>query len=99
MGPARGDSAKALTVRQAARISAIEGKDLLRMGDRAMVTFEWCHRPEFLCEGTRIIFREGRTKGVGVIRTICADVPRTPPRTYKTTHIATVESAHVAEAR
>ena len=89
----------ALTVRQAARISAIEGKDLLRMGDRAMVTFEWCHRPEFLCEGTRIIFREGRTKGVGVIRTICADVPRTPPRTYKTTHIATVESAHVAEAR
>ena len=38
------------------------------MGDRATVTFEWNHRPEWVKEGTRVIFREGRTKGVGVVR-------------------------------
>jgi len=75
-----------VTVRQAARICAIAGKDILRMGDRALVTFEWSHRPEFLMLGTRVIFREGRTKGVGVVRATLPDVPRTPPRNYKTQH-------------
>ena len=72
-----------VTVRQAARIVSISGKDVLRMGDRALVTFEWSHRPEYLCEGSRIIFREGRTKGIGVIRATLPDVARTPPRNYK----------------
>lgn len=72
-----------LTVRQCARIVKMEGKDVLRMGDRALVTFEWNHRPEFVKVGTRVIFREGRTKGVGVVRATLPDVPRTPPTNYK----------------
>ena len=72
-----------LTVRQCARIVAMEGRDVLRMGDRAMVTFEWNHRPEFMKMGSRVIFREGRTKGVGVVREVNPDVPRTPPTNYK----------------
>lgn len=77
-----------LTVRQSARIIDIAGKDskqkdLLRSGDRAMVTFEWSHRPEFLCEGSRIIFREGRTKGIGIVREVMPDIPRTPPKNNK----------------
>jgi len=66
-----------VSVRQAARINGIEGKDLLRMGDRATVHFEWCHRPEFMIPGSRIIFREGRTKGIGVVRSISPDSART----------------------
>jgi GTPase len=73
-----------VTVRQAARIMSIEGKDVMRMGDRALVTFEWSHRPEYVSVGTRIIFREGRTRGIGVIRFINPDVSRTPFRNYKT---------------
>jgi GTPase len=72
-----------LTVRQCARIVKMEGKDVLRMGDRALVTFEWNHRPEYVKVGTRVIFREGRTKGVGVVRATLPDVPRTPPVNYK----------------
>jgi GTPase len=77
-----------LTVRQSARIVEIadkdsKQKDLLRSGDRAMVTFEWSHRPEFLCEGSRIIFREGRTKGIGIVRCIMPEIPRTPPKNNK----------------
>ena len=74
-----------VTVRQAASICEIAGgdKEVLRTGDRALVTFEWCHRPEFLECGARIIFREGRTKGIGVIREIMSEVPRTEFLNYK----------------
>jgi len=57
----------ALTVRQAARIHAISQYDVLRTGDRARVTFQFLYRPEFLVIGSRIVFREGRTKGIGTI--------------------------------
>lgn len=39
----------------------------LRSGDRATVRFRFLQRPEFLTLGTRFVFREGRTKGIGVI--------------------------------
>ena len=47
-------------------------RDLLRSGDRATVRFRFKQRPEYVTMGTRFIFREGRTKGVGVV------VPRPP---------------------
>ena len=73
-----------LTVRQCARIVRMEGgREVLRMGDRATVTFEWNHRPEWVKVGTRVIFREGRTKGVGVVRKVMPEIPRTPPTNYK----------------
>ena len=41
---------------------------LLRSGDRARVTFEFLYRPEYLVIGSRMVFREGRTKGIGQVR-------------------------------
>mmetsp|Transcript_39040 Transcript_39040/g.103192 ORF Transcript_39040/g.103192 Transcript_39040/m.103192 type:complete len:193 (-) Transcript_39040:154-732(-) len=57
-----------LTVRQACKVVAVDGESgLLRSGDRAHVTFQFMYRPEYLVFGARIIFREGRTKGIGKI--------------------------------
>ncbi|KAJ2736525.1 hypothetical protein IW152_000700 [Coemansia sp. BCRC 34962] len=59
------------SVRQTARILSIEQADgsaeTLRTGDRARVVFQFIRHPEYLTEGTRLIFREGRTKGVGKV--------------------------------
>lgn len=43
------------------------GNNYLRTGDKATVTFQFMYRPEFLREGTKLIFREGRTKGIGKV--------------------------------
>jgi len=65
-----------LGIRQAARLVDIVGKDVLRIGDRAQVRFRFCYRPEYLKPGIRIIFREGRCKGIGVISSVdCAQAP------------------------
>ncbi|KAK4519019.1 Cut9-interacting protein scn1 [Mucor velutinosus] len=53
-------------VRQTASIITTD-KTVLRTGDRAKVEFEFVKNPEYLTIGTRLIFREGRTKGVGKI--------------------------------
>lgn len=37
----------------------------VRTGDRALVTFEFAHYPEYLIVGSKLIFREGSTKGIG----------------------------------
>ncbi|KAI9480225.1 P-loop containing nucleoside triphosphate hydrolase protein [Coemansia mojavensis] len=57
-------------VRQTARVLSIcsandENEDALRTGSRARVLFQFIRHPEHLTEGTRLVFREGRTKGVG----------------------------------
>ncbi|KAG2234910.1 hypothetical protein INT48_000337 [Thamnidium elegans] len=53
-------------VRQTASIITTD-KTVLRTGDRANVRFKFVKNPEYLTIGTRLIFREGRTKGVGKI--------------------------------
>ncbi|ORY97237.1 P-loop containing nucleoside triphosphate hydrolase protein [Syncephalastrum racemosum] len=53
-------------VRQSATILTME-EQVLRTGDKANVQFELIRNPEYLVVGTRLIFREGRTKGVGTI--------------------------------
>jgi len=45
-------------------------KQFIRTGDRAVVHFRFMQKPEYLKIGTRIIFREGRTKGVGKVTSI-----------------------------
>ena len=35
---------------------------VLRTGDRANVQFEFISRPEFVKEGMKLLFREGKTK-------------------------------------
>ena len=53
-------------VRQAARVVAMDC-ERLRSGDRACVRFRFLQRPEYLTSGTRFVFREGRTKGIGMV--------------------------------
>ncbi|KAJ2902630.1 hypothetical protein MKZ38_000297 [Zalerion maritima] len=45
----------------------------IRTGDRATVAFQFVQRPEYLVPGDRLIFREGRTKGLGIVKSIGYD--------------------------
>ncbi|KZV66905.1 GTP-binding protein 1 [Peniophora sp. CONT] len=55
-------------VRQTVRIVSIDHpQGLLRTGDRATVIFEFISHPEFVKKGMKLLFREGKTKGLGVI--------------------------------
>ncbi|KAF2236174.1 putative GTP binding protein [Viridothelium virens] len=45
----------------------------IRTGDRAMVAFRFVQRPEYLAVGDRILFREGRTKGLGIVKSLGYD--------------------------
>ncbi|KAG0258603.1 hypothetical protein DFQ27_004541 [Actinomortierella ambigua] len=59
-------------VRQTARVIAMDKPEqILRTGDRATVRFQFLH-PAFLKVGARLIFREGRTKGIGKVSKIVA---------------------------
>ncbi|MCE7737333.1 MAG: elongation factor 1-alpha, partial [Candidatus Heimdallarchaeota archaeon] len=61
------------SISQAARITSIDSKQI-RTGDRAIVEFEFLYRPEHIRSGQRIIFREGRTKGIGIVNSILDDL-------------------------
>ncbi|THV05041.1 GTP-binding protein 1 [Dendrothele bispora CBS 962.96] len=55
-------------VRQTVRIVGMDNpQGVLRTGDRATVQFEFISHPEFVKEGMKLLFREGKTKGLGVI--------------------------------
>jgi GTPase len=76
------------TAQQCAKILNID-KGIIRTGDKAKVRFRFASHPEYLVEGTRLIFREGRAKGIGRVVTIFpttetekahAVAPAAPPR-------------------
>ncbi|EJW83702.1 GTP-binding protein AGP-1, partial [Wuchereria bancrofti] len=54
------------SIRQTATIVHMT-KTVLRTGDRDMVTFKFIKNPEYLSVGSRMVFREGRTKAVGTV--------------------------------
>jgi len=55
-------------IRQTVRIVGMDNPNgVLRTGDRATVQFEFISNPEYLKEGMKLLFREGKTKGLGVI--------------------------------
>ncbi|KAI0374003.1 GTP-binding protein 1 [Pilatotrama ljubarskyi] len=55
-------------VRQTVRIVSMDHpQGILRTGDRATVIFEFISHPEYIKEGMKLLFREGKTKGLGVI--------------------------------
>ncbi|KAI9062861.1 P-loop containing nucleoside triphosphate hydrolase protein [Trametes sanguinea] len=55
-------------VRQTVRIISMDHpQGILRTGDRATVTFEFISHPEYIKEGMKLLFREGKTKGLGVV--------------------------------
>ncbi|PFH62295.1 hypothetical protein XA68_14290 [Ophiocordyceps unilateralis] len=64
------------SVSQTCAIVAID-RDLIRTGDRATVAFRFLQRPEFLRPGDRLLFREGHTKGLGIVKSLGYD-PRCP---------------------
>ncbi|KAF2180952.1 hypothetical protein K469DRAFT_729618 [Zopfia rhizophila CBS 207.26] len=52
-------------------------RPFIRTGDRAQVAFRFVQRPEYLTVGDRILFREGRTKGLGIVKAVGYD-PNNP---------------------
>ncbi|KAF2851649.1 hypothetical protein T440DRAFT_498192 [Plenodomus tracheiphilus IPT5] len=48
-------------------------RQYIRTGDRAQVAFRFVQRPEYLTVGDRILFREGRTKGLGIVKRVGYD--------------------------
>mmetsp|Transcript_34584 Transcript_34584/g.39179 ORF Transcript_34584/g.39179 Transcript_34584/m.39179 type:complete len:501 (+) Transcript_34584:168-1670(+) len=56
-------------IRQAAKVVEMS-KETLRTGDKGLVRFRFMYYPEYLHEGMTVLFREGRTKGLGAISTI-----------------------------
>ncbi|KAK7426133.1 hypothetical protein QQZ08_007443 [Neonectria magnoliae] len=48
-------------------------RELIRTGDRATVAFRFVQRPEYLTPGDRLLFREGRTKGLGIVKSVGYD--------------------------
>lgn len=53
-------------IRQCAQVKQMSC-ELLRTGDKAIVTFRFCYHGEYLSVGETILFREGRTKGLGKV--------------------------------
>jgi len=53
-------------VRQVAKIYEMD-KPLIRTGDETNAKFAFKYRPEYMEVGSKITFREGRTKGIGVV--------------------------------
>merc|ERR1712000_65271 len=62
------------SIRQTASIIRMSS-ECLRTGDKAQVLFRFVKHPEFLKEGQRLVFREGRTKAVGNVNKV---LPYTP---------------------
>lgn len=67
-----------LHVGSVSQTCAIIGVDrpFIRTGDRALVAFQFVQRPEYLAPGDRLLFREGRTKGLGIVKSIGYDFDR-----------------------
>jgi hypothetical protein len=59
-------------------------RSYIRTGDRATVAFRFVQRPEYLAPGDKLLFREGRTKGLGIVKSVGYD-PSKPlnPETTK----------------
>ncbi|KAK6040307.1 elongation factor Tu protein [Cooperia oncophora] len=54
------------SIRQTATLVSMT-KEVLRTGDRDRVMFRFIRLPEYIRPGTRMVFREGRTKAVGTV--------------------------------
>lgn len=53
-------------IRQAAKI-ILEDNQVLRVNDTARVSFQFMFNPEFMVKGSKLFFRDGKTKGVGKV--------------------------------
>jgi len=64
------------SIRQTASIIRMSA-ECLRTGDKAQVLFRFVKHPEYLKEGQKLVFREGRTKAVGNVTKILTYTPPT----------------------
>ncbi len=55
---------------QCAQIVDIYDKPNIRAGDKCRIKFRFVYRPEFIQENDKFIFREGQTRGIGIIRKV-----------------------------
>lgn len=60
-------------IRQTAQVVSIKDKELLRTGDRGTVVFRFINSPEYIHAGASILFREGRTRGLGQVTKLIYD--------------------------
>ena len=51
-------------------------RPFIRTGDKATVAFKFLQRPEYLAPGDRLLFREGKTKGLGIVKSVGYDKSR-----------------------
>lgn len=70
-------------------------RNYIRTGDRATVAFRFVQRPEYLAKGDRILFREGRTKGLGIVKELGYD----PNKPLNAEANANAEANGVAEEK
>lgn len=57
------------TVSQSAKICSMD-KKIIRTGDKANIKFKFMFRPEYIEKDSIIVFREGKTKGIGKITSV-----------------------------
>ena len=64
-------SARILDIQNVKSRNEIDDDDpSLRTGDRALLTMEFIYRGEYIKTGNKLIFREGKIRGVGIIQEI-----------------------------
>ena len=64
-------SAKILDIQNIKSKNEVNNEDpSLRTGDRALLTLEFIYRGEYVQPGNKLIFREGKIRGVGIIQDI-----------------------------
>ncbi|KAK6350047.1 hypothetical protein TWF696_006296 [Orbilia brochopaga] len=73
-------------------------RDTVRTGDRALVAFKFVQRPEYILPGDKLLFREGRTKGLGVVKEIDYDESKPLNPAMKGEEDAPGSPANVEEA-
>lgn len=72
-------------------------RSYIRTGDRATVAFKFLQRPEYLAPGDRLLFREGRTKGLGIVKSVGYDYSKPLNPDGKAEMEETVENSAAAE--
>jgi len=64
-------------VRQTVKIEEILSVPRISTNDRALVVFRFIKHPEYIQVGSRLLFREGSTKGFGTVTDV---YPFEPPK-------------------
>uniref|UniRef100_A0A915C8B1 Tr-type G domain-containing protein n=1 Tax=Parascaris univalens TaxID=6257 RepID=A0A915C8B1_PARUN len=81
------------SIRQTATIIQMT-KEVLRTGDRDLVTFRFIRNPEYIRVGSRMVFREGRTKAVGTVTKVYPHMPAGATKQNRSKHARQKDGYH-----